>query len=44
MIVPGQWTVRFALAPGAGELGDLVTFDGTHVAGVDDLADADFVD
>ncbi|MGK3992747.1 hypothetical protein [Sorangium sp. So ce1024] len=39
-----EWTVRFALAPGAGELGTLVTFDGEHVTGADDLADADFVD
>ncbi|KYF49650.1 hypothetical protein BE08_15250 [Sorangium cellulosum] len=39
-----EWTVRFAVAPGAGELGALVTFDGVHVTGVDDLADADFVD
>ncbi|WP_437721036.1 hypothetical protein [Sorangium sp. So ce861] len=39
-----EWTVRFALAPDASELGMLVTFDGVHVTGVDDLADADFVD
>ncbi|WP_437851615.1 hypothetical protein [Sorangium sp. So ce363] len=39
-----EWTVRFALAPGAGELGTLVTFDGVHVTGADDLADAELVD
>lgn len=39
-----EWMVRFALAKGAGELGKLVTFDGVHITGVDDLADADFVD
>ncbi|WP_437765262.1 hypothetical protein WMF27_30890 [Sorangium sp. So ce281] len=39
-----EWTVRFALAPGASELGTLVTFDGVHVTGADDLADAELVD